>query len=520
MTPPAGEAPGAPTRRSPRLRRTVRVNILIAMVSLTAIALALAGLVAASLQEMRVEALIEDELEASAQEFRVLADVGVDPTTGEPFTSPADLVRTAMERIIPGRNEGVLGFVGGEMAYTARGADLVLEDDTELLAALEPLVTGDRSTFTSIQTPTTTYRIAVVPVRIDADGSLHEGANDATPAFDSVSALVFGYDMEAETDWFSDVFVTYALVALGALVVVGLIGWIVAGRLLRPMRVLAGTARRLGQGDLSERIPVTGSDDMADMTQSVNEMLARLERTFDSQAALMSDVSHELRTPLTVIRGHLELMDTDDPADAREVRVLVLDEVARMNRVVGDLSTLASVERPDFVTLEPVDLAELTDAVFDKSVALGDRVWDIDARADGTVPADRERLTQAWLQLVANAVKFSEPGTRIAIGSACDGTTAALWVADAGPGIASEDRERIFERFARAGQHRVQGSGLGLPIVQAIAQAHGGEVAVDSTPGEGSRFTVTIPMVVPSAHDGHAPDPSADSDAHEGDQHA
>ena len=464
------------------------------MVALTGGALILAGLVASSLQDLRLEARIDADLDASAQEFRVLAEVGVDPETGEPFSSPADLVRTAMERIIPARHEGVLGFVGGDMAYTSRGADLSLEDDEGLLAQLEPLVTGERAVVETIETPTTTYRVAVVPVRTAADGTLAEEADDASPAFDSVASLVLAYDLTAETRTFREVFLIYAAVALVALALVGVVGWVVAGRLLRPVRVLAAGARRIGREDLSERVPVEGSDDMADMTQSVNEMLARLEASFASQEALIGDVSHELRTPLTVIRGHLELMDASDPADAAEVRALVLDEVARMNRVVGDLSLLASVDRPDFVSRGPVDVGLLTDAVLERASTLGDRRWHVEERASDTIEADRERLTQAWLQLLANAVKFSEDGSTIALGSAVDADQARLWVTDHGVGIDPADQDRIFERFERAAGTPAPGSGLGLPIVRAIARAHGGDATVASRPGSGATFTIAIPI--------------------------
>jgi two-component system OmpR family sensor kinase len=472
---------------------SVRVGILTAVIALTALALIISGSVAAQLQELRVETRVDDDLAASAEEFRVLATVGVDPATGEAFASPADLVRTAMERIIPARNEGVLGIVGGEIEYTSRGADLALEDDPQLVNSLGPLVTGDEASFTTVTTDQTTYRVAAVPVRTASDGSLAEGPDDAAPSFDSVAALVLAYDLEAEQAAFAEVFVIYAAVAAAALLVVGAVGWAVSGRLLNPVRVLARTAKRIGRDDLSERIPVTGGDDMAQMTIAVNAMLDRIETAFDSQSTLVGDVSHELRTPLTIIRGHLELMDSSDAADALEVRALVLDEVARMNRVVADLSTLAAVERPDFVSTQALDVGVLTDEVYDKAVALGDRDWTVVARADGAIDGDRERLTQAWLQLLANAVKFSDHGSRIEIGSSLEYGSAHLWVRDSGAGIAQEDHERIFERFERAGERAPGGSGLGLTIVRAIAHAHGGTVTCASAPGEGATFTMTVP---------------------------
>ncbi|MDN4481619.1 sensor histidine kinase [Demequina muriae] len=490
------DPPAAPARRRWRLRLphlTVRSAILLAVLGLTALALFTAGYTASALQDARVDARIDADLSASAEEFRVLATVGVDPRTGEPFASPEELVRTAMERVIPARNEGVLGIVGGEVAYTTRGADIALEDDPELVDKLGPLVIGDTATYTTITTDIARYRLAAVPVRTTADGALAEEPDDAVPAHDSVAALVLGYDVDAEHAAFNEVFVTYALVAASSLAVVTAVGWAIAGRLLAPVRVLASTATRIGRGDVSERIPVTGTDDMAQMTASVNEMLDRIEAAFDSQRQLVGDVRHELRTPLTIVRGHLELMDPDDPDDAREVRALALDEVDRMNRVVGDLTTLATIDRPDFVTLGEVGIGPLTDDILDKVVMLGDRDWSVEARGDATVRGDRERLTQAWLQLAANAVKFSPAGSAICLGSASTPEGAKLWVRDEGVGIAAEDQERIFERFVRAGDGSTDGSGLGLAIVKAIAEGHGGTVQCVSAPGEGSTFTIVLP---------------------------
>jgi signal transduction histidine kinase len=223
-------------------------------------------------------------------------------------------------------------------------------------------------------------------------------------------------------------------------------------------------------------------------------MLDRLETAFDSQRLLLDDAGHELRTPLTILRGHLELLDPADPADTAATRALALDEVDRMHRLVEDLVTLAKAERPDFVQLAPVDVGRLTDDVLDKARALGQRRWSIDERVEATVWLDAQRITQAWLQLAANAVKFSADGTKVAFGSAVQHGRVRLWVRDEGPGVSPEDSGRIFERFTRGHAGRgVEGSGLGLPIVTAIAEAHGGTIQLRTRLGEGSTFTLDLP---------------------------
>ena len=465
---------------------SVRARILAAVVGLAALALVVAGYTAFVIQQLQVEARIDAELEADAEQFRVLHEVGVDPGTGESFASPADLVRTAMERIIPTRNEGILGMVDGSVAFTSPVSPVQLEEDAEFIAALSDYAVSQRASFTTIETSTTTYRAAIVPVHAagvaeDMDGNDHEAA-----------AFVMAYDISAEKGVFSEGFVIYAGIAVLSLLVVGLVGWLVAGRLLHPVRVLATTARRIGREDISERIPVAGSDDLAQMTRAVNAMLDRLEGAFRAQDQLIHDVSHELRTPLTIVRGHLEVLDVGDRDDVVATRELALDELNRMNRVVDDLTTLAQAEHPEFIQPKPVEVGTLTDEVYDKARGLGQRRWLVDGRAEGAALLDRERLTQAWLQLAANAVKFSPPDSVISMGSSVHNGEIRLSMRDQGRGIAPEDITRIFDRFERT-DASAAGSGLGLPIVEAIAAAHQGRVEVDSAVGAGTTFTIVLP---------------------------
>lgn len=463
---------------------TVREWILAAVLGLAALAMSTAGYTAYLIQDARVESRVDDELQASAEEFRVLAESGVDPATGESFSTPEELVRTATGRNIPGSNGGTLGLVGGTIAFISQVAPLDLQTDPQFEEALSPLAETEEPVVETLETEMTTYRVAVLPARAGAEG-------EGEPA-----ALVLAYDLAAEKREFSEIFIIYAAVSAGSLGVVALVGWVVAGRLLTPIRILANSARRIGREDLSERIPVTGNDDLAEMTRSVNEMLERLDGAFSAQRQLVNDVSHELRTPLTVISGHLQVMDVSDEGDVRETRDLTLDEIVRMNRVIDDLLTLATVEHPEFLRPEQVELAALTDEIYEKVTALGDRTWIVEQRGSGEALLDRQRITQAMLQLAVNAVKFSEEGSVIALGSRSSGDQVELWVRDEGQGIREEDRSRIFERFGRVDSSK-PGAGLGLPIVAAIAYAHEGEVSCDSVPGRGSTFTLRIPRSDP-----------------------
>jgi signal transduction histidine kinase len=222
-------------------------------------------------------------------------------------------------------------------------------------------------------------------------------------------------------------------------------------------------------------------------------MLDRLEHAFEAQRQFVDDAGHELRTPITVIRGHLELLD-DDPADRERALALVMDELERMNRIVDDLLLLAKAERPDSLVLEDVVVPELTVDVVAKARALAPRRWVVDEMADVVVLADGQRLTQALMQLAANAVQHTEKGDRIGVGSRVAAGQLVLHVSDSGPGVAADDVDRIFERFQRGSGARRGGAGLGLAIVRSIAIAHGGSVRVEKGPGGGAVFTLELPL--------------------------
>ena len=484
----AGTGHGGPPHEPARRRGlTVRTRILAVVVVATVAALALSGLTAALLTTRRVDARVDDDLTRSAELVRVLAADGVDPRTGAPFASAHDLVSRALQRTVPAPNAGMLAVEGGRVALVAADSVVVRpEQDAELVADLTRPGVADRPALRSVRTPTTTWRVAVVPVRAAA------GADTST--------FVLAYDRGAEQRDFSGSFAIYAAVATLAAALVAVVGWVVAGRLLRPVRDLGTTARAITRTDLTARLPVTGNDDVADLTRAFNAMLDRIEQAVDAQRALLDDVGHELRTPLTVVRGHLEVMDIADEQDVSETRELALDELDRMSRMVSDLMTLATAGSEGFVRREPADLGALADSVSGNVRPLGDRRWGVQERAEGTAVVDAQRLTQAWLQLAANAVKFSDPGSTVVLGSrVTDAGVLELWVRDEGVGIAPDDLDRVFTRFARAEEDDARpGAGLGLAIVAAIAHAHGGHVEVASLPGRGSTFTIRVPVEPPA----------------------
>lgn len=198
----------------------------------------------------------------------------------------------------------------------------------------------------------------------------------------------------------------------------------------------------------------------------------------------------------------------DDPEKQRETLELVIDELDRMNRFVEDLLLLAKAERPNFLNLELVEIGSLSEEMYTKAKALATRDWLLDFKGSGQIVIDRQRITQAMMNLAQNATQHTKNDRVIALGSTLKKGTARFWVRDTGEGIAKADQQRIFERFARSSSRRrsSEGAGLGLAIVRAIAEAHGGRVELRSQLGAGSTFTIIIPLQPPHEVLSHEPD--------------
>jgi two-component system OmpR family sensor kinase len=442
---------------------------------MSALGLAVSWVVTDTIQTQAVLDRIDGELTQEAREFGVLAEQGVDPETGEPFTGVEQLLRVAIERNVPGPDEMLVTYVADvPQLYAPQWARPVVDDPQ--LVDLVTSIPADATTAeeATIMTERGQMHVAAVPVRVEGS--------------DEYGTYVIGIGTDRALAQQNEMRRTYILVSAGTLVLIGVVGWVVAGRLLRRLTSLATTAQQVGGDDLSRRAPVTGHDDVATLGRAFNTMLDRVAAAFAAQRQFLDDAGHELRTPLTVLRGHLELLDPDDADDVAETRALLLDETERMSRIVEDLVLLAKADRPDFVRDGVVDLGRLTDDLLDKARALGDRHWRVDARAEAEVTGDEQRLTQAVLQLADNAVKYTPPGTTVAVGSVVVDGTARLWLRDEGPGVPAADRDRIFDRFVRVdAPSEVRGSGIGLAIVAAIAHGHDGRV----TAGPGAPDGVT-----------------------------
>jgi heavy metal sensor kinase len=280
-------------------------------------------------------------------------------------------------------------------------------------------------------------------------------------------------------------------------------GAVIAQFALRPVDQMTRTARRITAEDLSQRVERRGTGDELDrLAETMNGMLARLEQAFAQTRRFAADAAHELRTPLAVLRGSIEVALRGDrsPEEYRRVLASSLEEVERLIRLSEDLLLLSrSVAGPE-PARAPVDLEPLLLEVFDVGARLG-RAAGVSVRVETAVPAsvrgDANALRRALLNLVENAVKYTAAGGKVELALVPDGGWAVLTVADTGIGVEPADAERIFEPFVRLDAARSRdtgGAGLGLAIARSIVVAHGGTLAVESRPGEGSRFTIRLPL--------------------------
>jgi len=293
------------------------------------------------------------------------------------------------------------------------------------------------------------------------------------------------------------------LVPLGlALAAAG--GMLVARAALRPVDEMSRLARHITTGeDLGRRITDRGTGDELDhLAGTLNGMLARLEAAFVQMRRFTADAAHELRTPLTALKGGIELaLRAPRPADEyRRVLASSLEEVERLAALAEDLLLLSRFAATGASLREAVDLERLVVEVTEAGVRLGHERG-VTVRLGDTAPAtvrgDAQALRRALLNVVDNAVKYTPPGGRVETSMRRADDHAVVAVADNGPGIAPEDRERVFEPFVRLDEARARdtgGAGLGLAIARSVVTAHGGRLSLESSPGTGSVFTFHLPL--------------------------
>ena len=479
-----------PATMGARLRKalnwgTVRSRITAIILLITAVSMAVVGILVSVIQYRGTLESVDSHLSHSETVVRNFAErvASEDTLYADQPVDTSEFIVQFMQQQIPVENEGMLGFVGGELTFHQGELGIPVQQDTQLIESITPLTASEFTEWRDIRSDVGHYRVLCIPVAV---GDTEAGA------------IVFVHDIGEELVPIRSFIWTYLLIALITILVASFAAWWAAGRVMAPLERLRQATMRITEHNFDERIETQSTDDLADVSRSFNAMLDRMGAAFSSQYQLLDDAGHELRTPVTIVQGHLELMDPHDPSDVESTRELALGELDRMRRLTDDLVLLAKTERPDFLNSEPVDITDLMQDAYSHARQLGDREWILGAVEPVVVVGDSQRLLQAILQLAANAVKFSDEGSPITLSAEVKGATQEkrelyLSVTDEGVGIAPENQSRVFERFGRVDTTR-PGAGLGLSVVSGIAHSHGGDVALTSVEGQGSTFSVVLPL--------------------------
>lgn len=295
---------------------------------------------------------------------------------------------------------------------------------------------------------------------------------------------------------------TLHLIAGAVALVLGLLAAVLLARALaRPLHRLTEAARRMQHGDLDVRVEPMGAPELRELAVAFNHLSETLEHLERIRRDAAADVAHELRTPLAGIVSRIEAAQDGVLPDEQANLEAMHAEALRLARLIADIGKLAEAQQPGLtLKKETIDLRELAEQRLgiQRDAAQEKRLVFIDRLADAQAYGDRGRVVQIIDNLLSNAVRYTDPGGTVTVETSQDGPQAELAVTDTGIGIAGDDLPYIFERFWRGERSRARatgGAGIGLAIVAELVRAHNGRIDVESRPGEGSRFTVTLPSV-------------------------
>jgi two-component system OmpR family sensor kinase len=468
-----------------RTRLPVKLKLAVVSAALTFMILCLFAVVIGALAEQRIRDNFDDDLRATAADLQEGVTVEQGPDGGYSLDDHDQELLSAFAA--GGAQVRVLSLGGGRTIFPRDGvADLGppidgVVDAGDLRVVSRPLLAGGLE-------PGTLFNSIPRPV--------------AEP----VAWVQYAKPERSVQQTINRVRLFLAFGVLGGTALAFLGGLLVARRAMRPIAGLTRAARKVASTrDPDITLPAPrANDEVADLAHTFEDMLRELSHAHDeSEAALarqrefVADASHELRTPLTSILANLELLEAELAGEQKEMAASALRSSRRMRRLVADLLLLARADAGREATMAPVDLASIArEAAAEAGALSADHPVSLDAPEAVTVTGVADDLHRLAANLVENALIHTPPGTPVTVSVRREGPSAVLEVADRGPGVPPEMRERVFERFARAGGDHGsarRGSGLGLAIVRAVTDAHGGTVALWDAAGGGARFVVTLP---------------------------
>ncbi len=320
--------------------------------------------------------------------------------------------------------------------------------------------------------------------------------------------LLVLHSLDEEIELKNRLLTLFLLAGVLGVALAGIGGYFLVRRSIAPVIEMSREAGEISAENLGQRLSVRGRrDEVGQLAQVINDLLARLDHSFEQQRRFMADASHELRTPLAIVRGEAEVaLSKDDrsPAEYRESLSILHDESKRLTKIVEDLFTLARVDAGQVaVNFAPVYLDEIvSDAIRSMRVLADQRqvAITIDGGAEMPFDGDESLLRRMILNLLDNAVKYSHRGGKVVVNLLSTGDKYQISVSDNGIGIPDEDQPKIFDRFYRVDRARsrsdetaTSGAGLGLSITRWIAEMHGGKIVLVSSTADGSTFSVIFP---------------------------
>lgn len=398
----------------------------------------------------------------------------INPKTGEVFVPQANIFYSPATFIQVIRANGTIVTATDNL-----GAQRFPPDEQILAAVL-----NGQATYKTVSVADTPVRIYSVPI-------LFRGQ--------VVGAVQVGQSLKEVEDTLRQVLLFLFSGTATALILAAMVGAFLAWTALRPIEKINRAAAQIMSGrDLKQRLPLADTNDEIDqLTETINDMLERLDNFFQAQVRLSADVSHELRTPLTAIRGNVDLLRRGaarDPDELNEALSVIEGELDRMSRIVADLLLLSQADAGISLRMGPVELDTIILEVFRQARVIANGVTlQLGHEDQAVVQGDPDRLKQLLINLVTNAIKHTPPPGTVTISLYREPEWVRITVADTGRGIAPSALPHIFERFYRGQDTGARGTGLGLSIAQWIAQAHGGQITVTSELGQGSVFTLWLP---------------------------
>lgn len=460
---------------------TLRARLTIFYTTLVGVVVILFGIGVYAQVSAILEQQVDNKLESAA--FDTLQLLRVDDITGQ--LSLTSLISYDPSLTIQ------LWNVHRRIVDVAQAIDSMEPSTTPLdVEGLDDALDNQLRTLREVQHHDTIERVLTLPL-VTAEGELTGAIQVSTNMGEIISIL-------------NNLSRALFLAGIFALVLAALGGWLSTRRALQPLSTMTNTAAEITKADdLSRRIPQSDAEDeIGQLISTFNQTLERLEVLFNLQRRFMADVGHELRTPLTVIKGNAEVMRQEGKLDL-ELLHLMDKEIDRLTRMVSDLLLLAQAEsgklplQDQIVELDTITLEVLQEA---HMLAAGRKEVNIDEIDQVLVRGDRDRLKQVLLNLVGNAVSYTQDGGKINLRLCKQNGQARFSVSDNGPGIAPDDLEHIFERFYRGEKSRARsehskGYGLGLSIAYWIVNNHAGKIEVESKLGEGTTFHVWLPLL-------------------------